>query len=131
MPETFGNIAKLILHKILDFEFRVDFVCDTYTSPSIKDIERDMRASGTYRDGFIITGAEQNRPKDFSAALRSPKFKSALLQFLLREWQKKTYKEFFKDHVLFVGCESQAYCYKVEKNKILMQVVPNLFCTHE
>ena len=43
IPETFGLLAKLILTRLFYFAKRVDFVCDSYNTPSIKDIEHDAR----------------------------------------------------------------------------------------
>ena len=40
LPTTYGAVSRAILSKIMCFGKRVDFVCDTYNSPSIKDIER-------------------------------------------------------------------------------------------
>ena len=47
IPETFGLLAKLILTRLFYFAKRVDFVCDSYNTPSIKDIEHDARGSSS------------------------------------------------------------------------------------
>ena len=38
VPATFKALAKLILQKLVSMGQRVDFVCDIYVSPSIKDL---------------------------------------------------------------------------------------------
>ena len=45
LPATFGEIAKLILTSLTASTKRIYFVCDLYTSPSIKDAERALRGS--------------------------------------------------------------------------------------
>ena len=85
VPATFGEIAKLILTKITASTKRIDFVCDSYTSPSIKDAERALRGSCQLDREYVIFGPSQVRPKDFFAALKSSCFKTALLKFLAIE----------------------------------------------
>ena len=42
-PKTFEELAKSILTKLLALAERIDFLCDACTSPSIKDVERNIR----------------------------------------------------------------------------------------
>lgn len=80
VPNTYGDIAKFIPSRSLAFRKRVDFVCDSYKNPSIKDIEHGIRGSGCKptSNKFIISGPEQKRPSDFNAALNSANFKVEL-----------------------------------------------------
>ena len=70
-PATFGENAKLILAQVLSFAKRVDFACDTYKSPSIKDIKRCIRGSDSRDVDFLIKGPDQKRPSNFQVALKS------------------------------------------------------------
>ena len=60
VPATFGEIASLILCKLCALSSRVDLVCDTYQSPSIKDIERGCRVNN--ETSYTITGPLQKKP---------------------------------------------------------------------
>ena len=52
LEPAYGGIAKKILRSLCRKAKRVDFVCDTYERPSIKDIERCAR--GNVRSEFNI-----------------------------------------------------------------------------
>ena len=97
-------------------------MCDIYTSPSIKDVERNIR--GSHNDSFLfkITGAEQICPKDFQEAMKSCNFKTSLLRFLADEWRNQAYLDIIKGHILYVGIENKAYRYDVHDN---------IVCSHE
>ncbi|KAH3853429.1 hypothetical protein DPMN_095952 [Dreissena polymorpha] len=75
LPSTFAEIAKVIISRLSSLSSRVDFVCDTYRHPSIKDIERTSRSAVVGR--FILSGRDQRRPKEFHKALRSESFKTS------------------------------------------------------
>ena len=94
LPATFGGVARVILKKLHVCSEEVHFVCDTYRSPLIKDIERN-KCVAIDRE-IAITGPDQQRPKDFSKALHSGKFKTSLFRFLAKEWQKDDYKIIMK-----------------------------------
>ena len=54
-PETFGAIAKVILMRLCKVtSSEIHFVCDTYPTGSIKDIERACRAKGEVSDLRVI-----------------------------------------------------------------------------
>ncbi|KAH3852417.1 hypothetical protein DPMN_094925 [Dreissena polymorpha] len=74
LPSTFTEIAKVIISRLSGLSSRVDFVCDTYRQPSIKDIERTSRNAVV--GGLIVSSRDQGRPKEFQKALRSESFKS-------------------------------------------------------
>ena len=79
LPATFGKIAKLILTNLTASTKRIlDFVCDLYTSPSIKDAERSCELNRKY----VISGPGAS--KDFNVALKSSCFKTTLVI----EWKK-------------------------------------------
>jgi len=101
LPATFGGVARVILKKLYVCSEEVHFVCDTFRSPLIKDIEHN-KPGATNRE-IAITGPDQQRPKDFSKALHSWKFKTSLFRFLAKEWQKDDYKIIIEDHKLYIG----------------------------
>ena len=100
LPVTYGKVAETLLEKLVCLAPRVDFVCDKYTTPSIKGIERDRR--GSEDTHFTITGPDQTRPRDWQKSLRSPSFKTALFRFLLTEWSKDQYNTVLKN-ALFIS----------------------------
>jgi len=131
VPVTFGGIAKVLLTRLVEFAKRIDFVCDSYKTQSIKDIEHGIRGSESRQAEYNISGPDQKCPKDFQSPLKSPKFKTALLKFLFREWQTKPYTEQLRGHVLFMGLGKKAYKYEVTDDKVQMEEVPGLFCNHQ
>jgi len=130
-PSTFGGLAKTILSKLLGLADRVDFVCDTYKSPSIKDVERNLRGPHDGGIDFKITGSDQKCPKDIKEAMKSSKFKTALLRLLAEEWEKQAYLEVIRGHALYVGLEDKAYLYEVHDNSVCRKEVDELACSHE
>ena len=60
-PITYGKIVEDLLEKLVRMAPRVDFVCDSYISPSLKDIERIRQ--GNSEQIFSITGPEQTRSR--------------------------------------------------------------------
>ena len=90
IPETYGEIAATIPKDLCqNMSKRIDFVCDIYNSPSIKDTEHDNRSMENERT-YNITGSDQKRPKEWSEALKSPSFKTSFINFLALEWRKQS-----------------------------------------
>ena len=98
-PKTFGELAKSILTKLLALVERIDVVRDTYTSPSINNVESNI--CGSQNDRFLlkITDAEQICPKDFQEAMKSCNVKSSLLA---HEWRNQAYFDIIKGHLYSV-----------------------------
>ena len=63
LPTTYGEIAQMILSRLCEMAHRIDLVCDTYQTPSIKDTEHSRR--GGSDAVYTITGPQQKRPKDW------------------------------------------------------------------
>ena len=103
---TYGAIAKDIMVNLCRKAKRVDFVCDTYKSPSIKDIERGRRGNLGGEISLIVQGPEQHRPKDFQQALRN-NFKKSLLCFLVKEWEDDSYASVLHGHEIYFGLEKR------------------------
>ena len=98
---------------------RVDFVCDRYVSPSVKDLEHSHR---NIHDQ-ITTRVFHHRfptktPQDCHEAFSSGKFKTALLGFLILEWQKEDYVNVLKQHIVDVGIEDADDQVTVDANVI-------------
>ena len=74
-------------------------MCNTYTSPSIRDVERNIRGSHNERFLFKITGAEQICPEDFQETMKSCNFKLLLLRFLADEWRNQAYQRTYMYYV--------------------------------
>jgi hypothetical protein len=128
LPATYGGVAKHILMKICQAP-RVDFVCDTYRTPSIKDEEQNQR--GISEVEIAITGPNQRRPKDFKAALKSRKFKSALLSFLTVEWSQDKYSEILEGHTLYVSCGKECFVYTTNDGVVSRDIVVSMRNEHE
>ena len=80
-PGNFGGIAKYLLRKILQRDRKViHFVSDKWTTPSIKDCERQCKNATDV--SYHSFGAAQKRPTNWFTALRSSSFKTSLLEFL-------------------------------------------------
>ena len=103
LPVTFGRLAKHILAQLCEFASHFNFICDAYSSPSIKDLERDSRYTNTGH--YSITGPEQKIPNNFQLALRSVTFKESLLHFLVTEWKKDSYVKQLAGHKPFVALD--------------------------
>ena len=58
---------------------------DKRLSPSIKDCERDSRASTSV--SYQIIGPAQKRPSNWISALKHASFKKSLVEFLVNRWE--------------------------------------------
>ena len=124
LPSTFGGVANVILSRLARHANRVDFVCDTYKHPSIKDINREDRGS---TEGEVkVSGPEQRRPKDFSQALKTELFKTSLLLFLAEEWCRNEYAAVLKTIELYFGLDEVCYRYQVVDGQMVRQEIVDL-----
>lgn len=131
LPSTYGGVAEMILTKLCKLAKTVHLVFDTYKEPSIKAYERDSRAGHVECLDIKITGAEQKRPKDFQKALRSSRFKVALMNFLICEWKRSEYASILGDCQLFVGLDETCVSFKTSDGQVHHETAPELFCQHE
>ena len=129
LPLHFGNIAELVLRIICSTQAReVHFVCDSYVK-SIKNIEQQAR--GASDGSFLITGADQLRPKDFRHALRSPSFKTALLKFFMEEWKDDKYAPVIQQKIVIVAHEEQCLQYTTSlSGTVEHNEAPQYICSH-
>ena len=108
-PNTYGKLAKEILHKLCCLAPKVQFVCDAYKTPSLKEEERNRR--GDTEITYSITGPDQKRPKDWQKTLRSPRFKEALFIFLSQEWTCNYNTKYLENCNIFFGFGNICYSY--------------------
>ena len=106
----------------------MDFVADTYKSPSIKDCERISRGTGC---ATKITGPEQRRPNDFQKAMKSAFFKESLLEFLSEEWKKDVYATLLGTCKLYFGFANSCLLYEASSGKTTSKTVAEMACIHE
>ncbi len=109
---------------------RVDFICDTYITPTIKEPERVRRGA----DGgmaFQVTGADQKRPKDWQKALASSAFKTALLQFLAVDWHKDAHADVLNGHVVTLAHGSTCYRFTEDDGRVKREALTDMQCEHE
>ena len=66
LPTTFGAISCMLLKQLCKMSVRVDFVCDSYVTPSIKEVERNRRC----QEDTCFAGPDQKRQKDWQHALQ-------------------------------------------------------------
>ena len=86
IPTTFKELACKVLGILVNMDnnentSRIDFVCDQYIIPSIKDSERECRGTtGSVR--VQIGFAHQKCPKQWNKYLQTGENKNELVQFL-------------------------------------------------
>ena len=129
LPNTYGEIAQLLMAKLCEYSSRVDIVFDTYLTPSIKDVEHERRSADDAV--YTITGPGQKRPKDWQKALRSVKFKTAFFRFLLDEWRLHANMNVLSQHEIHVALEEQCYCLSISDGKIMCEEVEELSSHHD
>lgn len=128
LPASYGGVARHLLKRICKAK-RVDFVCDSYPSPSIKGEEQEKR--GTSEFDIVISGPKQKRPKDFKAALESKGFKKELFAFLIREWARDVYFDLFEGRVLYVNYDYLCWKFIGVEGKVEKTMIRDLSNTHE
>ena len=126
--KTFAELADTILKMILNEHpqsSRVDVVFDVYREVSIKNAERKKRNTvpGTqFKNicaGHIIQQWRRFLGEDAN--------KTALISFLVSEWQEEVYRTKLQSKILYVTCEDQ--CYKITPQHV--EIADDLKCTHE
>ncbi len=125
---TFAHAAQTIFSLVLNegrSSSRIDVVFDTYRDISIKSWERQLRGSQnsvTYSN--IVNGQKIQQWRKF---LLSDKNKTALIEFLAKEWQSDSYRQQLQQKQLFISY--QDICIKVTSAG--MEDCPALHNNHE
>ena len=131
LPATFGMVAKFIFNRICTQKsHQIHLVFDKTVSPSIKDCERDSRASNRSA-AYYIAGPEQKRPSNWLAALRNDQFKESLVDFLVISWDDKSQTTTLGVKKVFVNCKDNCYYFKVQDGKMMKMEETTLHSTHE
>ena len=104
LPHTLRGLVQHILIKALKMsKQKVDFVLDTYNSPCLRDIIRNIRGDNLDDSDEIYSfGSGQNIPSNFLNLLKYSNFKKAFLHFFYQEIQKNEYENIF-DHKVFIA----------------------------
>lgn len=132
-PQTFGKLAVHILKKVCHHPGNtIHLVFDKFISPSIKDIERDKRASLYERNTeFCIQGPEQRRPSDFKRALRNDNFKQSLVKFCCEFWKNDICKEIIGNKIIYVNSDDICFKFSCIDEQIQREVIDDLSSSHE
>ena len=91
IPNTFKELAMRLLEIVVKCTVshrakRVDFVCDTYPAKSIKNLERERRASSGTQVIRIVNG-QQRVPRQWKKFMASGENKEKLSKFIFYTWQ--------------------------------------------
>lgn len=130
IPRLFGNVSKKIFQMITGFKaHKIHLIFDRYSSPSIKDYERDSR--NATETEYTISGPDQARPPDFIKELRNSKFKEALVRFLINHWANEEFAELIGGKIVYLNFD-KCYRFMSQGNKMLREIDPILSCpSHE
>ena len=69
---------------------QIHLLLDKYKSPSINDVERELRGYGIH-NAFTITGPDQAQRQSGTELLKNGAFKEEFASFLMFEWEKDLY----------------------------------------
>lgn len=134
VPETYGELADVILARILAIArkfnaSRVDMVADRYPQLSIKNAEREKRASGG-TSNVRIYGRDQKVFKPWKKFLSSGRNKENLVAFLLESWSKMDRRSLGELQLYVTSGEHCTKLYSVDDG-IVQEQVDELSCDHE
>ena len=121
LPHTLRGLVHNILIKALKIsKERVDFVLDTYNSPCLKDITRDIRGDNLDDSNEIYTfGSGQKTPSNFLNLLKYSNFKKAFLRFFYQEIQKNEYANIFDHKVFYCSVDNECICLQCDEEGML------------
>ena len=126
--KTFSEVADTLLcmalHECPESQ-RVDLVFDVYRSISIKNIERQNRATAAGTQSHNISPG--HKVQQWKKFLAEGSNKRALAVFLSTEWKQDKYREKLGNKVLYVTCEDQ--CHKISADEV--QIADELRSTQE
>ena len=121
LPHTLRGLVHNILIKALKIsKERVDFVLDTYNSPCLKDITRDIRGDNLDDSNEIYSfGSGQKTPSNFLNLLKYSNFKKAFLRFFYQEIQKNEYANIFDHKVFYCSVDNECICLQCDEEGML------------
>ena len=130
LPSTFGQVAKVILSNIMKAKENViHFTFDKWISPSIKDSERNDRASET--TSFQVTSSSQKRPSNWLEAMKNTSFKISLNKFLVEYWNGNSLVDLIGKKILYFNCGDTCYKYQAVSNCFVRSDEARLYSNHE
>ena len=130
LPSTFGQVAKVILSNIMKAKGNViHFIFDKWISPSIKDNERNDRAS--VNTSFQVTGSSQKRPSNWLEAMKNTSFKISLNKFLVEYWNGNSLVDLIGKKILYFNCGDTCYKYQAVSNCFVRSDEARLYSNHE
>ena len=109
---TVRGLVRHILIKALKMsKQRVDFVLDTYDSPCLKDITRDIGGNDLDDSAEIYSfSSGQKIPSNFLNLLKYSNFKLEFLRFFFEEIQKNEYAKIFDHKVFYCSVDNECIC---------------------
>ena len=108
LPHTLRGLVRHILMKALKMsDQRVDLVFDTYNSPCIKDITRDIRGDDLDDSDEVYSfGRGQKTPSNFLTLLKYSNFKKEFLRFFYEEIRNQEYANIFEHKVFYCSVDN-------------------------
>ena len=121
LPHTLRGLVHNILIKALKIsKERVDFVLDTYNSPCLKDITRDIQGDNLGDSDEIYSfGSGQKTPSNFLNLLKYSNFKKIFLCFFYQEIQKNEYANIFDHKVFYCSVDNECICLQCDEEGML------------
>ena len=107
----------------------IHFIFDKWISPSIKDNERNDRAS--VNTSFQVTGSSQKRPSNWLEAIKNTSFKILLNKFLVEYWNDNSLVDLTGAKILYVNCGDTCYKYQVVLNCVVRSDEAKLYSNYE
>jgi len=117
---TFGDVSEFLLKRITSGSFPIIyFVTDQYKTGSIKSFDRSRQGcESSIR--INIQRREQKRPKQWAKFLKDGRNKTALIEFIMKDWPHKTrFVNLILSKTIFVNVESKFFFLPVVNGTVL------------
>ena len=138
IPETFGELAEKVIRIIISSAKkaqgeRVDFICDTYPTISIKNAERKKRSMlGATR--VRIGSPTQKVPRQFKKFLSLGENKEALIEFIFQHMATLNLAEMLGGITFYFTHGANCHKFFVDNvcgNSLKTESVPELYSNQE
>ena len=114
LPHNLRGLNRHILIKVMKMTSRrADLCFDTYKSPCIKDITRELRSDGYMEDDddeIYTFGSGQKTPKNWSTLLKSSKYKNGFLRFFFSDVRNQEYADIIGNKMLYLSVDNECIC---------------------
>ena len=126
MRHILMKIMKMAVH-------RVDFLLDTYNSPCLKDIARDIRGDDLDDgDEVYAFGSGQKTPSNFLTLLKYSNFKREFLRFFFEEIRKDEYAHIIGSKVLYCSVDNECVRLHCDQDgTLIVEEIHELYGAHE